>query len=346
MNPSPTRDRAVETWLLSIVGMIGLMVAVGGITRLTGSGLSMVEWHPLMGALPPMSEAAWTDAFESYQTSPQFLLVNEWMGLEDFKKIFLWEYLHRLCGRILGLVFFIPFLWFLKTKRLHGVLARRTFVAFVLGGLQGILGWYMVKSGLADQPNVSHFRLAAHLSLAFVAALYVLWIWLTLRLEPPAKTDKGATRVLLVLAAVVSLQIVYGAFMAGLRAGLVFTEFPLINGSLLPFGQASGEGFIDTTLWNPAGVHLVHRALGWFLVILGPGTAIWARSRATTPVQLRLCNLLLVVILLQFTLGAFTILSLIAIPVAVAHQLGALVLVCILLATLVSFGLGSPTENE
>lgn len=346
MNPSPSRDRAVENWLLSILGMIALMVVVGGITRLTGSGLSMVEWHPLMGTFPPLSESAWTDAFEKYQTSPQFQLVNEWMGLADFKKIFIWEYLHRLCGRMLGLVFLLPFLWFLKTKRLHGRLARRTFIAFVLGGLQGLLGWYMVKSGLSDRPNVSHFRLAAHLSLAFVAALYVLWIWLTLRLKAPAQQDKAATRALLVLAALVSLQIVYGAFMAGLRAGLVFTEFPLINGKLLPFSQISGQGFSDTMLSNPAGVHLIHRALGWLLVILGPAIALWARSRATTQLQTRLCNLLILTIALQFTLGAFTILSLIAIPVAVSHQLGALALVCLLLATLFSFGLGKTTASE
>jgi cytochrome c oxidase assembly protein subunit 15 len=339
-------SRAVSIWLLAIVAMIGGMVVLGGITRLTGSGLSMVEWHPLMGALPPLSEADWTEVFEQYQNSPQYQLVNDWMVLADFKQIFLWEYLHRLCGRLLGLVFFLPFLFFLKTKRLQGRLTRRVFVAFVLGGLQGILGWYMVKSGLSDRPSVSHFRLAAHLSLAFVTALYVFWIWLDLRIVFPEKRDSKVLRALAGIGVLVGIQIVYGAFMAGLRAGLVFPGFPLIEGSLLPFSKLEGLSLAEAALWNPAGIHLIHRALGWLLLLAAPAVALWARSRATSPLQKRLCTALGLAVLVQFTLGAFTILKLIAIPIAVAHQLGALALAGLILATGIAFGWGKPEWGE
>jgi len=334
-------DRAVSIWLLAIVGMIALMVVLGGITRLTGSGLSMVEWHPLMGAIPPLNESAWMEVFEQYQQSPQYQRVNDWMGLADFKKIFLWEYLHRLCGRLLGLVFFLPFFFFLKTKRLQGQLARKTFVAFVLGGLQGLLGWYMVKSGLADRPSVSHFRLAAHLSLAFVTALYVLWIWMVLHIQAPPKRDKTVLRAWIAIGLLVGLQVVYGAFMAGLKAGLVFPQFPTIDGSLFPFSKLAGLPLGEAALWSPAGVHLIHRALGWLLLLVLPAAAFWTHSRATETLQKRLCIALGLGILAQFTLGALTILKLISIPIAVAHQLGALLICCLILANLVAFGLGT-----
>ncbi|MEZ4463423.1 MAG: COX15/CtaA family protein [bacterium] len=185
---SPERaDRAVRAWLWVVWGMILTMVVVGGITRLTGSGLSMVEWRPLMGALPPLSEAEWLAVFEQYKQSPQYQQVNHWMTLGDFERIFFWEYFHRLLGRLIGVVVLVPGLWFLVRRRLRGKRAVQVLLAFVFGGLQGLLGWYMVKSGLVDVPAVSHYRLAAHLSLAFFVGCWILWILMGLR-APAVRT--------------------------------------------------------------------------------------------------------------------------------------------------------------
>ncbi|MBW2223699.1 MAG: COX15/CtaA family protein [Deltaproteobacteria bacterium] len=183
-------SRLVATWLLFLYLMVFAMVIVGGATRLTGSGLSMVQWHPFMGALPPLSESDWTETFQKYQASPQYKLVNHWMLLSDFKRIFLWEYAHRLLGRLIGVFFIVPWLLFLVQRRLDRPLAWKTFVAFLLGGAQGLLGWFMVKSGLVDNPEVSHYRLAAHLGLALLVGQYLLWLFLDLR-APPAKRAPG-----------------------------------------------------------------------------------------------------------------------------------------------------------
>ena len=169
---TPDPRGPVFYWLVAVYLMIAAMVLIGGVTRLTGSGLSMVTWRPLMGTLPPLNEADWLAVFEQYKQSPQYLQVNDWMGLSDFKRIFFWEYVHRLFGRLIGLVFFIPWVWLAFRKHLRGRWAARSAVAFVLGGLQGLLGWYMVKSGLVDEPTVSHYRLAAHLSLAFFVGAF------------------------------------------------------------------------------------------------------------------------------------------------------------------------------
>lgn len=222
-------SRPVIIWLVIIYLAIAAMVAVGGTVRLTGSGLSMVDWKPLMGALPPISEEAWTQKFELYQQSPQFQKVNHWMGLSDFKRIFFWEYIHRLLGRLLGVLFAVPWMWFVATGRLRGRNAAKTSLAFVLGGLQGLLGWYMVRSGLVDRPSVSHLRLAAHLGLALIVANYVLWLILEQRVRPPRPVDEEEERQrrwvyrgALGLLVLISVQVVYGAFVAGTRAGLIF----------------------------------------------------------------------------------------------------------------------------
>ena len=228
----------VATWLLCLYLMVFAMVIVGGTTRLTGSGLSMVQWHPLMGALPPLSESDWVETFQKYQASPQYKLVNRWMLLSDFKRIFLWEYAHRLLGRLIGVFFFVPWLFFLVRRRLDGPLAWKTLVAFLLGGAQGLLGWFMVKSGLVDNPEVSHYGLAAHLVLALVVGHYLLWLFLDLRAPPagrsrsqPRSTSDAPTWSFIALLA---LQIVFGALMAGKHAGLVAATFPDMNGEWVP----------------------------------------------------------------------------------------------------------------
>jgi cytochrome c oxidase assembly protein subunit 15 len=305
--------RAVAHWLLALYALVGLMVAVGGITRLTGSGLSITEWKPVVGALPPLNESDWQRAFELYQASPQFRQVNHWMSLSDFKGIYFWEWFHRLLGRFIGVAFFVPWLVFLVRGRLQGAWARRTAVAFVLGGLQGALGWFMVASGLVDVPQVSHYRLAAHLSLAFFVGMYLLWLWLDLRraAEPAAPEPAPVApppAVFFAFLALLAVQIVYGAFMAGSRAGYLFQTFPDMNGLWL----VTGSSYLD----DPVGIHFVHRALGWVVGIAGLALAWRLRPWASG-------RWLGALVLVQFGLGVATVMTSVQITLAVTHQLGA-----------------------
>ena len=321
--------RSVVVWLVSIYLLVLAMVVVGGITRLTGSGLSMVEWRPLMGALPPMGEEEWGEVFDKYKESPQYEQVNHWMTVDDFKRIFFWEYLHRLLGRLIGVAFFVPWVFFLARRRIDRPLARRTLVAFVLGGLQGVLGWYMVVSGLADEPSVSHYRLAAHLMLALVVMNWILWILLDLRAAPDRERsgDRGFTRAAWAAVALVAAQIVYGAFMAGTRAGFLYSTFPDMNDRFVPAGMMEVGPAWQNLLENPIAIHFIHRTLGWLLLI-AVGAVWWVgRRRARTPEQRRSLALFGWSTVLQMVLGAATVMLYVSTPVAVAHQaLGALVL--------------------
>lgn len=304
---------AVTVWLIAVYALVALMVVVGGVTRLTGSGLSITEWRPIMGAVPPLNEADWQHAFDLYKATPQFEKMNHWMSLSDFKGIFFWEWFHRLLGRLIGVVFFVPWLVFTLRGRLRGRFARATAVAFVLGGLQGALGWFMVASGLVDLPQVSHFRLAAHLTLAFLVGHYVLWLVLDLhraRRSGASPPPVGDVRAIGAFLALLLLQIVYGAFMAGSRAGYLFQTFPDMNGR---YWLGGGLGDL---LNDPAAIHSVHRALGWLVALAGLGLAVSLRRT----VQGRALG---AVVLLQFGLGAATVMSGVTLSIAVAHQLGA-----------------------
>lgn len=329
-------SRTVRVWLWVLLAMIFLMVIVGGITRLTGSGLSMVEWRPLIGALPPLSHDAWTAVFVEYQRSPQYQQVNRWMGLAEFQRIFFWEYTHRLLGRLVGVVFAIPFVVFLIKKRLRGRTAWLATVAFVLGGAQGALGWYMVKSGLVDVPAVSHYRLAAHLMLAFLTAQYVLWLWLELRarssgerhpqekLRSPSRVFGGVVAATMVLLLV---QIVYGAFMAGKHAGHVSSTFPDMNGSYGPGPFFTHASVMDDILNGAAAIHWVHRSLAWLLVLLVIGLVLLSRREPSLVIR-RGALVLLAVLVAQLTLGAATVMLQVPVWLAVVHQGGAFVLLC------------------
>ena len=336
--------RLVLAWLWAVYGMVVAMVLVGGITRLTGSGLSMVEWRPLMGALPPLSDAEWQQVFAKYQLSPQFEQVNHWMGLDDFKRIFFWEYLHRLLGRLIGVVFIVPWLWLALRKKLRGALLWRTALAFVLGGLQGLLGWYMVKSGLVDQPAVSHFRLAAHLLLALVVAGWVLWLILDVararRLADQPSAQAGVTpaasrlpwRLAWALVVLVSLQIVYGAFMAGLRAGHIFPTFPLMYGSLFPEVAYSLEPWWRNLLMSPHGIHAIHRTMGYVVLLAVAGTFV-ALRRHLHSAQQRLARWgLLAAAATAVTLGAVTVLLHVPVWSGVAHQAAGVLVLSLALA--------------
>ncbi len=321
------RKRGVLIWLWIVYGMIVAMVAIGGVTRLTGSGLSMVEWRPLMGALPPMSDAEWQAVFEKYQESPQYQLVNHWMELADFQQIFFWEYVHRLFGRLIGMVFFVPWLVFAIRGRLRGRLLRRTFGAFVLGGLQGVMGWYMVKSGLVDVPAVSHYRLAAHLMLAALCACWVLWIALDLHTpNPQAGSTPTRRRLAIALVALVSIQVAWGALMAGARAGLQFDTFPTMGGALL-FPDGIGTlGALDA-FDNPITIHAIHRALAWLITL--SAIAWWVTTRASVASRRRAATTFAGLCLAQIALGAATVILHVPTHVATVHQVvGFLLLSC------------------
>src|SRR5687767_12934217 len=252
--------RAVAAWLLVCAALVFLIVVVGGVTRLTRSGLSIVEWQPLIGALPPLSEAHWQELFAKYRTTPEFRLVNFDMTLEGFKRIFWWEYAHRLLGRLIGVVFLLPFVWFLVRGRLERTLAWKLAGVFALGALQGALGWYMVKSGLVDDPRVSHFRLTAHLGVAL--AIFAALLWIALDLLPGENRVPGSpsvARAAACVAAVVFVMALSGAMVAGLRAGSAYNTFPLMNGHLIPPEILMLEPWWKNFLYNMATVQFVHR---------------------------------------------------------------------------------------
>lgn len=312
-------------WLLSLWLLVLLMVMVGGITRLTGSGLSIVEWRPVTGALPPLSEAAWVEAFDAYRHSPQFVHQNSWMQLSDFKQIYFWEYVHRLLGRLIGLATFLPWLYFALRGYMTRKVAGQTFSLLILGGLQGLLGWWMVKSGLVNEPRVSHYRLAAHLLLAFGVGQWILWQALEL-LGSGSQPERIAPRLRYLALGVVPLlllQVIYGAFMAGTRAGLLAATFPDMNGHYAP-SYFFGRDIANSLVTNALTIHYVHRALAF--VLLGYAAWVAFALRKAGP-NVRACAwFFLGAVFGQGLLGVITVVLRVPIGVAVVHQGGAYVL--------------------
>ena len=327
--------RTVAMWLFVCATFTFAMVMVGGITRLTESGLSIVEWQPLVGALPPLSEADWQALFSKYQATPQYQKVFTDIGLEGFKSIFWWEYAHRLLGRVIGLVFLVPFLFFYFKNSLSKPLIWKLAGLFVLGGLQGAMGWYMVKSGLVDDPRVSHFRLTAHLGLALLIFSIEFWLALGLLKERAGKTSLFA-RVILGLVFLMALS---GGFVAGMRAGHAYNSFPLMNGQLIPPEAFMLEPWWGNFLWNVATVQLVHRAIFWLLLVLIP--LLWWRARRT---QAKIAvHHLLGMFLLQATLGISTLLLAVPVPLAALHQAGAVLLLAAALWTVHASSTSTPS---
>ena len=324
-----TPPKTVLIWLIGVYLLILFMVAVGGITRLTGSGLSMTEWHPLMGWVPPLNHQDWVAVFDLYKTSPQYLEVNAWMGLEDFKQIFFWEYVHRVLGRVIGLAFFLPWLYFVVRRRLKGVWIVKSVVAFILGGAQGFMGWFMVQSGLVDVPEVSHFRLAAHLSLAFVLGTYVLWLALDCLWVSSRRPSKRLYVPVLGFASLLAIQVVYGAFMAGKRAGLLYPSFPDFLGSWFPAQAWEGSGLWSVLIDNAHMIHVVHRWLAWIVAVVGVGVAFWVLKNRVSVRQGRTAFLLMGALILQFILGVLTVIWSVPLWTAVAHQVFGFVLVSV-----------------
>jgi cytochrome c oxidase assembly protein subunit 15 len=303
------------------------MVVVGGITRLTHSGLSIVEWQPLVGALPPLDEREWQDTFAKYRETPEFKLRNHDMTLAGFKGIFFWEYFHRLLGRLVGVVFFVPFLYFLARGRIRGGLAWKLAVIFVLGGLQGALGWYMVKSGLVDDPRVSPIRLAAHLGMAFLLFALMLWTAMGLLARRRASGDAPRSRLLAtIVAAVVFVQVLTGALVAGIHAGFAYNTWPLMNGQWVPDEILMIEPWWNNFIYNMATVQFDHRGVAYLIAALA--VAVWAsvRSEAAPQQQARRwAGILLGAVIVQISLGIATLLARVPISLAAVHQAGAMI---------------------
>jgi cytochrome c oxidase assembly protein subunit 15 len=311
----------VRGWLFAVWALVLAMVVVGGITRLTGSGLSIVEWRPVTGILPPLSEHDWQALFAQYQASPQFREINHWMGLADFKRIFFWEYVHRLLGRLIGFAVAVPFAVFALQGKLSRSLTWKIFGVLVLGGLQGALGWYMVASGLVDEPRVSHYRLAAHLLLAFITGSVVLWIALDLqaRTAVVVRSSRAMLVAVAVLIGLVLLQTIYGAFMAGTHAGHYSTTFPDMNGRFAPGPFFTGPSFFHDAVSSPLAIHYLHRAFAWLLLAYALGLFVWLR-RAVEPSVRRAAGWMAFAVFLQLNLGALTVVNRVALPLAVFHQ--------------------------
>lgn len=323
-------QKSIAVWLLACCALVFAMVVVGGVTRLTNSGLSIVEWQPIVGTFPPLSQNDWEVVFEKYHQTPQYQKVNRGMSLDEFKGIFWWEYFHRLLGRVIGLAFFIPFVYFVARKGIDRPLGLKLAGIFLLGGLQGAMGWYMVKSGLVDNPHVSQYRLTAHLGLAFV--IYAAMLWVALGLLFPASALRGDDRLRslrqfsLALTSLIFIMVLSGGFVAGIRAGLAYNTFPLMNGHFIPPEIFMLEPWYRNFFDNMATVQFDHRMIAWMLAFLVP--LFWFKSRQLPlPASTRLaCNLLLIMLAVQISLGIATLLLVVPLPLAAAHQGGAVLL--------------------
>ncbi|HPF11668.1 MAG TPA: COX15/CtaA family protein [Flavobacteriaceae bacterium] len=318
------KDRKkVIYWLLTGCLLIFVMVVVGGITRLTHSGLSISNYRLITGVLPPMDETSWQEAFELYQQFPEYQKINYQMNLEEFKDIYFWEWLHRLIGRLIGVVFLLPFLYFLIKKQLSRPTIKKSLVLLSLGAFQGFLGWYMVKSGLVNHPDVSHYRLAMHLTTAFITFAYTFWVALDLSFPERKPINKAFRNLIRWGLGVLLVQIVWGAFVAGLDAGWIHNHWPMMSEGKL----------IHETVWieqNPvwknfvegkSGVQFVHRYMAYLVVLLVGIIAYKSQKYSSTSLQRKGIRVLVGLVVLQFVLGVFTLLLQVPVWLGVLHQM-------------------------
>ena len=314
--------RQIALWLFGCCALVFAMVVLGGVTRLTGSGLSMVDWHPISGVMPPLGEAQWLAEFENYQTSPEYQKINRRMSLAAFKSIFLFEYAHRVLGRAIGIAFLLPFLYFFVRRMLDRALLTRLAGVFVLGALQGLLGWYMVKSGLVDDPHVSQYRLTAHLALAVLIYGYMLWLGVQLWYDGEVReaAPPRLRRMTLAVSTLVVLTLLSGGFVAGLKAGLIYNTFPLMNGQWIPDGLFAVQPAILNLFENIVTVQFDHRLLA--LTTLAAVLALWIYAfRHPLPARARVgYHLLLLAACFQVSLGVATLLLRVPVSLGAAHQ--------------------------
>ncbi len=318
-------NRRKAYWLLAVCALVFVMVVLGGVTRLTRSGLSIVEWQPLLGTIPPLTHADWLELFEKYRLTPEYQQVNRGMDLAGFQGIFWLEYFHRLLGRLIGLAFLLPFLYFLVRKQIERPLLPKLVALFVLGGLQGLMGWLMVASGLIDEPRVSPYRLTAHLGLAVLIYGYMLWVALGLLSPHPRAGMAPALRGHGIgVTALVVVTILAGGFVAGTRAGFTFNDWPLMHGRFFP------EGLYTLTPWwadvfeNVATVQFHHRLLAYILCLAIPAWWWMARRQPLDAATRAWFHALLALFAAQILLGIATLLLRVPLPLAAAHQAGAM----------------------
>jgi len=321
MNNHPYKP--IINWLHIGAFMVFLMVIVGGITRLTSSGLSMADWQLFAGAIPPLNDSAWQESFEKYQQTPEFQKINYRFDLEDFKTIFWWEYIHRLIGRLMGLVFMIPFLYFLTKGKISKSLMPKLLFILFLGALQAFAGWYMVKSGLVDRPFVSHYRLAFHLLLALLTFSYIVWT----AQDEIHKHDNIVLRsmkeyrsLVIFLLCVVILQVTYGAFVAGLKAGYMYNTFPKMGDHWIAEAVWAFDPWWKNLVENRAGIQFIHRTLGFVLVFLAIYTFQKSRNAKLECIRQKYSDIISALIIIQFILGISTLLFRVPLWLGVFHQ--------------------------
>ena len=332
-------NKKVIYWLLTGCFLIFIMVVVGGITRLTHSGLSISNYKLISGTIPPMNETEWQEAFELYKQYPEYQKLNSHFSLHDFKDIYFWEWLHRVIGRLIGLVFFIPFFYFLIKKELTKPTIKKAVILLFMGGFQGFLGWYMVKSGLVDNPDVSHYRLAAHLTTAFITFAYTFWVALDLIFPNKKLIDIKFRNLVRWGLAILLIQIIYGAFVAGLDAGFIHNHWPMMSEGKFMHQTVyiEQEPLLKNFIEGKSGVQFVHRIMAYMVVIFV--LLIWRKSKklTLTSYQIKAIKALNIMVILQFLLGVFTILLQVPVWLGVAHQVGAFFLLSAMTFTLHRF---------
>lgn len=313
-------------WLLIVAAFVGAMTVIGGITRLTESGLSMAEWRPLIGWIPPHNEIEWARVFALYQATPEYRQINAGMSLAEFQSIFWWEYIHRVWGRLIGIVYAAPLAYFWLKGWIVGPLRGRLLLLLALGGLQGVIGWWMVKSGLVNRPDVSHYRLAVHLGMAFLIAGLLVWTALDLIARPMKRAAHGLRRHGQWALAAVSLVVVLGAFVAGTNAGLIYNEFPYMGGRLIPADLMALSPWWHNPLENLTTIQFQHRwaAMATAVMIFWLWFEAW--DRAPERGQRIAVSWFAAAALAQIALGVATLIAAVWIPLAALHQAMALLL--------------------
>ncbi len=328
-----SNDRVIAGWLLFCAFVIYGMIVLGGVTRLTGSGLSMVEWKPIMGVIPPLNQKEWEETFTKYQQFPEYEKVNRHFDVEEFKKIFIFEYSHRVLGRIIGILFLIPFLYFLFRKRISSDLSPKLWALFVLGGLQGLMGWYMVKSGLVDMPRVSQYRLTAHLGIAVVIYGYMLWVAFDLLFPKVNLQESHGVNQLssfkkfsFALMCIIFLMILSGGLVAGSRAGFVYNTFPLMDGRFIPVGLYNMEPLWRNIFEDLTTVQFNHRIFAYIITLIVIVFFVMGMKRSISRRSKLGLVAVLITLVVQVILGISALLLIVPVSIAAAHQAGAIAL--------------------
>ena len=332
------KDKAIIYWLFSGCILVFIMVIVGGITRLTNSGLSMTDWHLVTDTLPPLSEEKWQAAFDAYKQFPEYQKINihNDFQLSDYKFIYFWEWFHRFIGRIIGLIFIVPFLYFWINKRIDKATLKKCFILLGMGALQGFFGWFMVKSGLIDNPDVSHYRLSLHLTFAFLTFAYTLWVALDLIYSDRKLVLVGLKKLARITMIFLLIQIIYGGFVAGLNAGLIHNHWPLMSDGKF-FHESiilEKDSWLSRFTEGKSGVQFVHRTMAYIVVGLILYLYFKSQKFALTSQQQTGLNALVILVFLQFALGIFTLLYNVPLWLGLIHQVMAFILLTAMTFTL------------